>query len=85
MKVNNRIDMGESHLQNTFGHNFNIKPFTGEQWNIRKEPPKQQTSSGRKHRLQDRRRNKLKELRGEGMLYGVIPNRFLRLTMSIKL
>ena len=40
MKVNNRIDTGESHIQNTFGHNFKIKPFTGEQWNIRKEPLK---------------------------------------------
>ena len=40
MKVNNRIDTGESHIQNTFGHNFNRKPFTGEQWNIKKEPPK---------------------------------------------
>ena len=23
MKVNNRLDTGESHIQNTFGHNFN--------------------------------------------------------------
>ena len=27
MKVNNRIDTGESHIQNTFGHKFNILIF----------------------------------------------------------